>query len=160
MALRAVALLGAGDALEVRTFAEGKISDVASVVPKPGTKLISVISLRNQLHFRTFDAVGNRIVDTDETKLPDKAAQIAELKAMLANLWGVSPLSEKDKERVETAVATLVGPTPGYKTTALAELRASISGMEQDNTTPPRYLAEARASLLAAEKAADDGKAG
>ena len=80
-----------------------------SDMPTDGKNLIIVADVQNVLHFRIFDADGKRVVDTDENQLRDKASQIADLKSLLNNLWGVPQLSQSDNYRVITAVASIVG---------------------------------------------------
>ena len=104
------------------TFAGGNLTDgfdlrlMSSVndvsnMPTDGKNLIIVADVQNVLHFRIFDADGKRVVDTGENQLPDKAPQIAELKSLLSDLWGVPQLSQSDKDRVITAVTSIVGHT-------------------------------------------------
>jgi hypothetical protein len=90
------------------------VNDVSDM-PTDGKNLIIVADVQNVLHFRIFDADGKRVVDTDENQLPDKAPQIAELKSLLSDLWGVPPLSQSDKDRVITAVTSIVGPAVYYR---------------------------------------------
>ena len=73
-----------------------------SDMPTDGKNLIIVADVQNVLHFRIFDADGKRVVDTDENQLPGKAPQIADLKSLLNNLWGVPQLSQSDNYRVIT----------------------------------------------------------
>ena len=77
------------------------------------TDLIIVADVRNVIHFQIFDADGKRVVNTDaEPDFLDKAPQIAKLKSLLSNLWVVPRLSQSDKDRVITAVRSIVGHTP------------------------------------------------
>ncbi len=87
------------------------LADV-SALPRGGKSLIVVADLQKVLHFRIFEAAGTAVVDTDENRLPGKSAQIAELKRLLKGLWHEPRLSEGDKVRVNTAVASVVGYTP------------------------------------------------
>ena len=98
-------------------FHLGLMSSVNNVsdMPTDGKNLIIVADVRNVLHFRIFDADGKRVVDTDENQLPDKAPQIAELKSLLSDLWGVPLLSQSGKDRVITAVTSIVGPAVYYR---------------------------------------------
>jgi len=90
---------------DVRLMSSAK--DVNSI-PTASTSLIVVANVQDVLHFRIFDFPGNRVVDTDENQLPDKAPQIAQLKLLLTNLWGIPRLSQKDKDRVTNAVTSIV----------------------------------------------------
>ena len=90
------------------------VNDVSDM-PTDDKNLIIVAGVQNVLHFRIFDADGKRVVDTDENQLPDKAPQIAKLKSLLSDLWGVPQLSQSDKDRVITAVTSIVSHTlPQY----------------------------------------------
>jgi WD40 repeat protein len=90
------------------------MSSVNSIndLPSTGRNLVIVASVRDVLHFLTFDPHGKRAVDADENNLPEKARQIAELKTRLHDLWDVATLSASDKEQVIAAVASIVGHTP------------------------------------------------
>ncbi len=83
--------------------------DDASDLPTEGKGLIVVADVRGVLHFRIFGAGGRRLVDTDEGRLPAKAPQIARLKALLGDGWGVPQLPRFDKERIVTTVISVVG---------------------------------------------------
>ena len=87
------------------------VNDVSDM-PADDKNLIIVANVRNVLHFQIFDADGKRVVNTDANRLPDKAPQIAKLKSLLSNLWVVPQLSQSDKDRVITAVRSIVGHTP------------------------------------------------
>ncbi len=101
------------------------VNDVKDM-PTQGKNLVIVASVQNVLHIRIFDADGNMAVNTGENQLPkEKAPQIEELKSLLSDLWGVPQLSQSDKDRVVTAVTSIVDyPRPGvindgYGTAAL-----------------------------------------
>ena len=87
------------------------VNDVNSI-PTEGKNLIIVANVQDVLHFGVFAADGKRVVDTDESQLPDKATQIAKLKSLLSDLWGVPELPQGDKERIISAVTSIVGHTP------------------------------------------------
>jgi formylglycine-generating enzyme required for sulfatase activity len=82
-------------------------------IPTKGENLIIVTTVRGVLYLRIFDADGRRIADTDEKQLTDKALQIARLKSLLSDLWGVPKLPQSDKDRVIRDVTSIVGHTPG-----------------------------------------------
>jgi hypothetical protein len=88
------------------------VNDVNSI-PTEGKNLIIVANVQDIFHFRAFAADGKRVVDTDESQLPDKAPQITELKSLLSDLWGVPELPQSDKEGVISAVTSIVGHAPG-----------------------------------------------
>ena len=87
------------------------VNDVNSI-PTEGKNLIIVANVQDLLHFRAFDADGKRVVDTDESQRSDKAPQIAKLKSLLSDLWGVPELPQSDKARVIIAVISIVDHTP------------------------------------------------
>src|SRR5262249_32352714 len=84
-----------------------------SGVPTSGKNLVIVgIDSNNLLHIRIFDAVGNRIRDTDETKLPatqTEAAAIATLKQQLPGLLPPHTLTDAEKAQVIGEVTSIVG---------------------------------------------------
>ena len=94
------------------------VNDVNSI-PTEGKNLIIVANVQDVLHFRAFAADGKRVVDTDESQMPDKAPQIAKLKSLPSDLWGVPKLPQSDKARVISAARSIVGHTLQY----LAEKR-------------------------------------
>ncbi|MBV8487894.1 MAG: hypothetical protein JO161_06410 [Planctomycetaceae bacterium] len=67
--------------------------------------------VNNVLHFRIFDGNGKRVVDTDEQRLTEQARQIKDLRKQLASLWPPHELTRSDKDRVTTAVTSIVGHT-------------------------------------------------
>jgi pSer/pThr/pTyr-binding forkhead associated (FHA) protein len=91
-------------------------------IPTGGKNLVIVATIQGVLHFRILDADGKRVADTDEKQLPDKAPQIARLKSLLGDLWGVPELSQSDKDWVIRAVTSIVGHTPDNGQGALYSL--------------------------------------
>ena len=91
------------------------VKDVSSV-PTKGEDLVIVAAVNNVLHFRIFDGDGKVVVDTDEQRLPDQARQIEDLRKQLESLWPPHELTRSDKDRVTTAVTSIVGYPPpiGY----------------------------------------------
>jgi serine/threonine protein kinase len=63
------------------------------------------------LHIRIFDAAGNRIKDTDETQLPDRAGAVASLKQQLPGLLPPHVLTVAENEQVIAEVTSIVGQT-------------------------------------------------
>jgi len=94
------------------------VNDVNSI-PTEGKNLIIVANVQDVLHFRAFAADGKRVVDTDESQLPDQAPQIAKLKTLLSGLWGVPELPQSDKAKVISAVTSIVGHTQDLEQTKL-----------------------------------------
>ena len=84
----------------------------ARAMPAAGKNLVIVADVQDVLHVRIFDAAGKKVVDTDKNRLTDQAPAIAELKSLLSDLWSAPQLSRRDKDRVVTAVTSIVGPAP------------------------------------------------
>jgi tetratricopeptide (TPR) repeat protein len=84
------------------------LNDV-SAIPTEGKSLIIVAKVNNVLHFLIFDGNGETIVDTDERWLTEKARQIKDLREQLESLWPPHELTWSDKDRVTTAVTSIVG---------------------------------------------------
>jgi hypothetical protein len=98
----------------IRDWGELQLVTVGKVasIPESGKNLIIVAIDSDKLHFRMFDEEGTRVVDTDETKLPEQAAPIAELKKYLEILWPPHKLSEPEKLRVIRETVAIVGKIP------------------------------------------------
>ena len=60
----------------------------ATTIPNTsyGKELTIIADVNNVLYFRVFDPAGMQIMDTDETKLPAKAADIAALQGLYLGL--------------------------------------------------------------------------
>ena len=82
--------------------------DVGSI-PEHGKNLLIVAAMKDVLHFRFFDGVGLQTVDTDEKRLAEQAGPIENLRKQLRGLWPPHVLTESDKDRVITAVTSIVG---------------------------------------------------
>jgi hypothetical protein len=77
------------------------------------------------LHFGISGGAGEWVVDTDETRLPEKSRQIQELREYLAGLWPPHQLSDSERDRIVATVTSIVGvPSPDRWPT----IRAVISG--------------------------------
>ena len=85
-------------------------SDVSSI-PTSGTNLVIVADVKGVLYFRIFDADGKVVVDTDETRLTTQAGPIADLRRQLDSVWPPHELTCSEKDRVVTAVTSIVGHT-------------------------------------------------
>jgi hypothetical protein len=81
-------------------------------IPPEGRNLTVVVAVNDVLHFRIFDAAGKMVVDSDETRLPEKAAQIEKLRNQLQTLWFPHRVSFTEKGPVVTEIRSLVGYTP------------------------------------------------
>ena len=79
--------------------------------PTAPKDLIIVARENNVLHFLMFDANGKDVVNTDETRLPERARQIDDLRKELVPLWPPHQLVESEKSRLSTAVKSIVGHT-------------------------------------------------
>jgi hypothetical protein len=86
-------------------------SDVNSI-PTKGENLIVVAAINNVLHFRLFDDRGQVVMDTDETKLPERAKPIASLKKELAIAWPPHMITVREKDGLIAAVASAIGQIP------------------------------------------------
>jgi hypothetical protein len=84
-----------------------------SGVPTSGNDLVIVgIDNSGPLHIRTFDAVGKRVTDTDETKLPGSQARaIATLKQQVPGLLPPHELTVAEKAQVISDATSIVGQT-------------------------------------------------
>ena len=80
-------------------------------IPTEGKGLVVVALVNNVLHFRIFDGCGRMEMDTDEPKLTEQARQIEDLRKQLESLWPPHELTRSDKDRITTAVASIVGHT-------------------------------------------------
>ena len=86
-----------------------------SGVPTSGNNLV-IVGTDNDglLHIRIFDAEGNRITDTDETKLPStQAGAISTLKQQLPGLLPPHVLTAAETAEVITEATSIVGQTLG-----------------------------------------------
>jgi hypothetical protein len=82
-------------------------------VPTSGSNLVIVgTDNNNVLHVRAFDQGGNRVTDTDETKLPPAQAQaISALKQQLPGLLPPHVLTAAEKAQVLGEVTSIIGQT-------------------------------------------------
>ena len=80
-----------------------------SDIPTTGKNLVIVAGVGDGLRFRIFGVDGNVVVESAEMSLTSRAGQIADLKKQLENLWPTHQLTEGEKVRVVTAVASIFG---------------------------------------------------
>ena len=80
-----------------------------SAIPTAGKSVIVVAAVDHMLHFRSFDGAGKKVADTNEKKLAGKSTEVAELKKLLESYWPPHELTETEKDKVITVVASLVG---------------------------------------------------
>ena len=102
-------LIKAGSDVNVVSWGDG------SGVPLSGKKSLIIVGPDNkgQLHIRTFDDVGNRVMDTDETKLPGtQATAIATLKQQLLGWLPPHVLTDAEKAQVITELTSIVSQIP------------------------------------------------
>ena len=88
------------------------LNDVSGI-PTEGKNLIIVAAVNNVLRFRICAGDGKVVVDTDEKSLTEQARQIEDLREQLKSLWPPHELTWSDKDRIITAVTSIVGHTPG-----------------------------------------------
>jgi hypothetical protein len=89
-------------------------------VPTSGIDLVIVgTDNNNRLHIQVFDSNGNRVTDTDETRLPPAQAQaISTLKRQLPGLLPPHVLTDAERAQVLEAATSIVGQTrPGHNDT-------------------------------------------
>jgi proteasome lid subunit RPN8/RPN11 len=84
----------------------------ASDIPAGGKDLIIVAAVNNVLHFRMFDRDGEVVVDTDETKVPEKARQVEDLRMKLVGRWLPHELTRRERDQIIIGVTSFVGRTP------------------------------------------------
>jgi multidrug efflux pump subunit AcrA (membrane-fusion protein) len=95
-----------------------------SEMPTSGRDMIILASVKNVLQFRVFDSESKRVVNTDEKLLPEKVAQVAVLKSLLAGLWDDHRVSPIDKDKVIAALMPIFGASKvpiGTKASVLAQ---------------------------------------
>ena len=93
------------------------VKDVSGI-PTVGKNLILVAAVDQVLHFRIFDDDGKMVVDTDEMRLTGQTRQIEDFRKQLQSLWpphAFTRSERSEKERVITAVTSIVGHTPKLK---------------------------------------------
>ena len=90
------------------------VKDVSGI-PTVGKSLILVAAVDQVLHFRIFDDDGKMVVDTDEMRLTGQTRQIEDFRKQLQSLWPPHAFTTSEKERVITAVTSIVGHTPKLK---------------------------------------------
>jgi phage tail sheath protein FI len=89
------------------------VTDLKSL-PTTGKNLVIVADTdlgggSNILHFRIFDAAGNRVVDTDENPLTDLVTPLTKLRNRLNHLMSKSQLTTDEKNSLVTSVTKIVG---------------------------------------------------
>jgi formate dehydrogenase beta subunit len=87
---------------------KSSVKDISDI-PKGDKGVIAVDAVDHVLHFRMVDANGKIFVDTDQTKLKEKAQQIEELRERLAGLWSPHELTMTERRSVIGAVTSIVG---------------------------------------------------
>jgi WD40 repeat protein/tetratricopeptide (TPR) repeat protein len=115
------------------------VNDVSGM-PTEGKNAIIVAAMDNVLHFRIFGADGKLVVDTDETKLTERAQQLEDLEDLrkqLENMWPRHELTRREKRRVITAITSIVGHT--FITVRVWE---TATGRLLSAVTPPGRLLE------------------
>jgi hypothetical protein len=87
------------------------VKDVGSI-PRVGKNLIVVASVEKSLYLRIFDDGGNTVVDTDESRLPTKSRQIADLKQFIERVGPPHTPTVEEKQAAITAVVAVIGHSP------------------------------------------------
>src|SRR5262249_8297183 len=101
------AVLPESSRLDLRLMSWGD----GSGVPTSGNNLV-IVGLDNKglLHIRIFDAGGNRVTDTDETKLPGTQAQaVSNLKGQFPDLLSPHLLTDAEKAQLISEATAIVG---------------------------------------------------
>jgi hypothetical protein len=92
-------------------------------IPTEGKQLIVVAAVDRVLHFRIFDGEGKVVLDTDEKRLTQQVGRIEDLRKQLESLWPPHELAGSEKDRVVTAVTSILSHTPETLALYLADLR-------------------------------------
>ena len=85
-----------------------RLADKAGLPPE-GESLVVVAEIAGVLHFRIFDAAGAQVIDTDESELAGKSAELTELRSRLSGLWATTNLLNSDKRTVVSVASGIVG---------------------------------------------------
>jgi hypothetical protein len=109
-------------------------SNAANEIPTSGKNAIIITSVGGVLHFRKFNGAGE-IVDKNESQLKDHVELIADLKKQLMYYWPPHVLTESQRQRVITAVATILGDDSN-KTIGQITLRRPADLEHPSLTTP------------------------
>jgi hypothetical protein len=85
------------------------VKEVGDILPDgKGKKLIVVANVNSVIHMAMFDYDGKLVKSTNENELKNRARKIASLRKQLESLWSQYELPRIDKNRVITAVTSLV----------------------------------------------------
>jgi multidrug efflux pump subunit AcrA (membrane-fusion protein) len=117
-----------------------------------GRDLVVVARVGGVLHFRIFDSAGKRVVDAAENGLPEKSAQLAELKSIVGGMWDDPRVSPIDKDRVLAALTAIFGPgrVPGG-TKATVLVKAYRDDPIPGNVTRTSWALNVKSRTLRAE---------
>ena len=74
------------------------------------TLVVAKVKEKDQLHFRIFDADGEKVLDKRQDELPDRVAKIEALKEKLESLWNNGDLTSQKAEIVKSVTAILRYP--------------------------------------------------
>ena len=77
-------------------------------IQKAGNHLVLVADVQGVLHFRVFGTEGQRVVDVDETRLPDKQQWISKLRNLLNDLGRESQISPTEKHDIINIIISIV----------------------------------------------------
>jgi hypothetical protein len=115
--LRQLASAGPSALMLARTLRRHCLGAIdLTLIPRAGDTLpeadrcrMIVADVQGKLHFRIFDAAGNRVIDVGEDDLAGKASQIAQLRSRLGRSWDVPKPSRCRKDSIISAVGSIVG---------------------------------------------------
>src|SRR5262249_30220333 len=94
------------------SWGDGSGVPASSRVSASTNNLVIVgIDNNRRLHIRIFDAAGNRVTDTDETKVPTQAGAVSSLKQQLPVLLSKNVLTSAERVQVISAAKSIVGQT-------------------------------------------------
>ena len=112
----------------------------ATGIPTAGKSLIIVAAVDHRIHFRIFGDDGKVVVDTDETRLMERAPRIETLRKPLESLWPPHELTKSEKDEVITAVTPIVDRIQELRARAAKSL-GFVAEIGKLDAPPPRLVA-------------------
>jgi heparan-alpha-glucosaminide N-acetyltransferase len=79
------------------------------ILPKEGKNQVVVADINHVLHIRIFDGDGKMVVDKDETRFPDQAQQLAELRQWIESIAPGQELTPGQKGLILDRIAPFIG---------------------------------------------------
>ena len=83
-------------------------NDVSSM-PRERKNLIVVAAVKQVLHIRVFDNSGELVIDIDEEDVTGKVRQMEDFRKQLVSLWPPHEITGSEKNRLVTAVTSIIG---------------------------------------------------